>query len=293
MPSWRSMTAAAERNDSSPSGCQLPFLYGTAWKQEATTDLVVKAIRQGFKGIDTACQPKHYREDLVGAALFRLATEHNIPRETLWIQTKFTTLNGQDASNVPYDPNAPLARQVEQSIARSLQNLRTTYIDSLVLHSPLDSLNATLQVWKVFEDAVDKGIVKQLGISNCYDPRMFMDLYDRSRIKPQVLQNRFYAESGFDAELRAFCLDKGITYQTFWTLSANDVAMKSRAVQGAATRLRATPAQVLFRWLIQEGHQPLTGTKSLEHMRQDLDVVNFELSLQEMDQIGALFSRGS
>lgn len=267
------------------------MLYGTAWKKEATTELVVLAVRSGFRGIDTACQPKHYREDLVGAALERLAFEHGIPRECLWLQTKFTPIRGQDPQNIPYDKSAPLRVQVEQSIARSLENLGTGYIDSLVLHSPLPTLDATLEAWGVFERAVDDGRVRQLGISNCYDAKFFVALYDSARIKPAVLQNRFYADSGYDVELRRFCLENGIAYQTFWTLTANPKLLRSEPVRDAASRLRATPPQVLFRWLIQAGHQPLTGTRSPDHMRQDLEAASLaqlELSDAEMVAIGSL-----
>lgn len=270
-----------------------PMLYGTAWKKQATTDLVVLAVRSGFRGIDTACQPKHYQEELVGQALERLAQEDGIAREDLWVQTKFTPVPGQDRSNIPYNASAPLTVQVEQSIARSLENLGTTYIDSLVLHSPLPTLQATLEAWGVFERAVDDGRVRQLGISNCYDERFFRALHESARIKPAVLQNRFYAESGYDVGLRRFCLEQGIAYQTFWTLTANRRLLESAPVQSAARRLRATPPQVLFRWLIQSGHQPLTGTKSPEHMRQDLDAASLaqlELSAEEMVSIGQLVS---
>lgn len=282
--------AAASESLAGPS---LPFLYGTAWKKEATADLVVQAVREGFRGIDTACQPKHYREDLVGAALSRLATE-GIPREQLWLQTKFTPLPGQDPNNVPYDAQAPLPVQAEQSIERSLQNLGTHRIDSLVLHSPLPTLDQTLAVWTVFERAVDAGKVGQLGISNCYEFETFKSLYERARIKPRVLQNRFYADSGYDADLRAYCLANGVKYQSFWTLSANPHILKAAPVQRAAGRLGVTPAQVLFCWLIQSGHQPLTGTKSPEHMRQDLQAANLRLTGGEMSAVGELFrSSGS
>jgi diketogulonate reductase-like aldo/keto reductase len=70
------------------------LIYGTAWKKERTTDLVVQAILAGFRGIDTACQPKHYSEALVGDALDVLASKHNIPRESLFVQTKFTSFSG-------------------------------------------------------------------------------------------------------------------------------------------------------------------------------------------------------
>lgn len=269
----------------------IPFLYGTAWKKEATSDLVVQAIRAGFRGIDTACQPKHYREDLVGVALARLSREDGIHRDDLWLQTKFTPISGQDPNNVPYNVSAPVAEQVEQSIRRSLQNLCTDRIDSLVLHSPMESIDATLEVWAVFERAVAAGQVRQLGISNCYDPAFFKMLHARARVKPMVLQNRFYSDSGYDCELRAFCADHGVVYQSFWTLSANPKILQSLEVKRTAKRLEATPAQVLFRWLIQSGHQPLTGTKSSEHMQQDLNVVHLELSADEMRDIGALFRK--
>jgi len=266
----------------------LPFLYGTAWKKEATTDLVLQAVRAGFRGIDTACQPKHYREDLVGKALAVLARE-GVERDQLWLQTKFTTLRGQDPDDIPYDENAPLRVQVEQSIAKSLYNLGTSRIDSLVLHSPLPTLEETLEVWGVFEKAVDAGQVGQLGISNCYDPPTFKALYEKARIKPKILQNRFYKDSGYDVELRAYCLEKGVTYQTFWTLTANPHILSADPVVRAASRLGATQPQVLFRWLIQVGHQPLTGTKSPEHMKQDLQAVTMPLSTAEMSEIGGLF----
>lgn len=272
---------------------RLPFLYGTAWKEEATTDLVIQAVRSGFRGIDTACQPKHYREELVGAALSRLIREDGFSRDELWVQTKFTPLSGQDRARLPYDPALPPAMQAEQSIARSLRNLGTSRIDSLLLHSPLATLDATLEVWAVFENAVHSGHVGQLGISNCYDLRFFQRLYEAARIKPKVVQNRFYADTGYDAELRAFCLEKGVLYQSFWTLTANPHILRSAPIRNAAQRLGATPEQVLFRWLIQGGHQPLTGTKSPMHMREDLAVVNMSLSEHEISAIGALFCKQS
>ncbi|MBW1609002.1 MAG: aldo/keto reductase, partial [Deltaproteobacteria bacterium] len=78
------------------AGVKMPrIIYGTAWKKDRTGDLVVKAIQTGFRGIDTACQPKHYNEALVGTALQRLKS-HCIEREELFLQTKFTPLSGQD-----------------------------------------------------------------------------------------------------------------------------------------------------------------------------------------------------
>lgn len=122
------------------------LIYGTAWKKERTKDLVIQAVRAGFRGIDTACQPKHYYEPGVGAALKVLATEDNIKREDLFVQTKFTSISGQDPKNIPYDPQAELPTTVRQSLEVSLRNLGTTYIDSLVMHGPMRTHRDTMEV---------------------------------------------------------------------------------------------------------------------------------------------------
>ena len=75
------------------------MIYGTAWKKDQTARLLLEALKAGFKGIDTACQPKHYCEALVGDAL----NLSGIDRSELYIQTKFTPLAGQDPSAIPYD----------------------------------------------------------------------------------------------------------------------------------------------------------------------------------------------
>jgi len=282
--------AAATASPEEPKKTPPAMLYGTAWKKERTTALVVQAITAGFRGIDTACQPKHYREDLVGEALRILEETRGVKRSELWVQTKFTPLPGQDPANVPYDAAAPLETQVEQSIQRSLENLGGS-IDSLVLHSPLRTLDETRRVWSKFEEAVDAGTVGQLGVSNCYDLRTFKAVYEHARHKPRVLQNRFYDRSGFDRELRAFCLEHDVAYQTFWTLTANGDKLRRGPIADAARRLGVTPPQVLFAWLIRAGHQPLTGTTSEDHMRQDLQAPQLagDLKDAEVDAIAALF----
>jgi diketogulonate reductase-like aldo/keto reductase len=97
-----------------------PLFYGTAWKKTATTSLVTLALKQGFRAIDTACQPRHYSENLVGDTIANFST---LNREDLFLQTKFTLPGGQDWNSIPYDVNAPLEDQVRQSFAKSLQNL--------------------------------------------------------------------------------------------------------------------------------------------------------------------------
>ena len=132
-------------------GVRVPrFLYGTAWKEDETERLVALALRQGFRGIDTANQRRHYHEAAVGRAVAASIASGLVSREDLFLQTKFTFRAGQD-DRLPYDPGAPVATQVEQSFASSLEHLGTDAIDSYVLHGPTrrDGLGAAdWEAWR-------------------------------------------------------------------------------------------------------------------------------------------------
>src|SRR5947209_17076892 len=104
------------------------FLYGTAWKEDRTPALTELALRAGCRGIDTANQRRHYFEEGVGQALAATYRAGVVTRADIFLQTKFTYQAGQD-HRLPYDPAAPLAIQVAQSMASSLEHLGTEYID--------------------------------------------------------------------------------------------------------------------------------------------------------------------
>jgi len=264
------------------AGVRVPkIIYGTAWKKSATAGLVAAALKHGFRGIDTACQPKHYDEPGVGAALKN--------RQDLFLQTKYTPLSGQDPDRIPYDAQAPIAEQVAQSCAVSLENLQTDYIDSLVLHSPLPSAKQTQEAWCAMEALVDSGKVRQIGISNCYQLPLLESLYERARIKPAVVQNRFYADTRFDTSLRAWCRRQHIIYQSFWTLTANPKALTSATLTQLSAKYERTAPQILFRYLTQLDVAPLTGTSSEQHMQEDLAIFEFQLDAAEIEALTSLF----
>ena len=255
---------------------QPAIIYGTAWKKSDTERLVQVALNHGFRAIDTACQPKHYHEAGVGAGI-AASLDDTLVRADLYLQTKFTSLTGQDPNQVPYDPRVPLADQVTQSLDASLRNLQTTYVDCLILHSPLENAQKTLVAWRAIESLVAGGAVRQLGISNCYDLEQLDLIYLAANIKPAVLQNRFYAATGYDRELRAYCIERQISYQSFWTLTANLQILVHPAVAALAAKYQRTPEQVLLRYVTQIGIVPLTGTRSPVHMQEDLRIFDFEL----------------
>ncbi len=266
-----------------------PLIYGTAWKKERTATLVTDALTAGFRGIDTACQPKHYNEAGVGEAL-AASVAQGLTRSELYVQTKYTPFNGHDPLRIPYDPNARLEEQVRQSFEQSLRNLQTDYLDALILHSPLDDRRDLLEVWRSMESLCDTGCVHLLGISNCYELELLEYLWQQARIKPSILQNRFYAATHYDQDLRVFCRKNQIIYQSFWTLTANPQVLKHPELQTLAKRHQKTVAQIFFRYLNQIGIVPLTGTTDKIHMLEDLAIVEFSLSEPECVTISELIS---
>ncbi|QPK64700.1 aldo/keto reductase [Methylomonas sp. LL1] len=272
----------------SANGVRVPgIIYGTAWKKEHTARLVEQALEAGFRGIDTACQPKHYHEAGVGDAL-SACVRRGLSRDRIYLQTKFTPLNGHDPLQIPYDPDAVLAEQVSQSFQASLRNLQTDYLDCLVLHSPLADRQQLLEVWRAMEGIFQAGGAKQLGISNCYEPEVFKFLYQAATVKPAVIQNRFYADTDHDRDIRQFCRQQGVIYQSFWTLTANPKILADTVIQDLATTYQRSSAQIFFRYLTQIGIVPLTGTSSVDHMRADLAIFEFKLTEDECAEIQRL-----
>jgi diketogulonate reductase-like aldo/keto reductase len=261
------------------------FIYGTAWKKDATTDLVELALKSGFRAIDTANQAKHYSESLVGEALKR----SKIAREEIWLQSKFTSLDGQD-HRLPYDPKADIATQVRQSFASSLQHLRSDYLDSYLLHGPYNHplLGAKdFEVWKVLEELHQSGSAKMIGISNVNLQQMEI-LVARASIKPMFVQNRCYANRGWDKDVREFCAKNKIHYQGFSLLTANPQIVQSRVIADLAAKYKVDEEQIIFRFSQQIGIIPLTGTSDEAHMKADLKISEFTLLDEEMRSIEGL-----
>lgn len=259
------------------------FIYGTAWKKDATTELVRMAVTAGFSAIDTANQPRHYSEPLVGEALAKLAVDGR-NRDSLFIQTKFTPLNGQDHRR-PYDAQSDLRTQVAQSFESSLKNLNTDRVDSYLLHGPYSYPalgQEDWEVWSAIEELYRAGHAGLVGISNVNHLQLAM-LVQKAKVKPMVVQNRCFANRGWDREVRQICREQGIMYQGFSLLTANPYVLRHRRVLAIAQRIAAQPEQVVFRFAMQAGMVPLTGTTNLQHMKEDLRVYDLELTPDEVD----------
>ncbi len=265
------------------------FMYGTAWKEDETTRLTRLALECGFRAIDTANQRKHYYEAGVGEAVGGAIDDGLVERDELFLQTKFTYVAGQD-HRLPYDADAPFSHQVEQSFNKSLEHLGVAFIDSYILHGPSRRMGlgkADREVWRAMEKLLEEGNVGAIGVSNVTADqlRQFVDI---AEAPVAFVQNRCFARAGWDREVRQICDANDITYQGFSLLTANVRELQSEAISEVADRHERTIAQVVFRFAVQVGILPLTGTTSEQHMREDLACSEFDLEDEELELIESI-----
>lgn len=287
------------------------LIYGTAWKEKrigpgATADLTAKALRSGFRAVDTACQPKHYHEPGVGEGLHCVLQEGMVTRDELYIQSKFS--RNQDDSTIPYDKWSSIEDQVHQSVTVSLKNLGIEYLDCLVMHSPYPSHSDTMRAWAAMESEVQSGRVRQLGISNLKSLAQLQKLYADAIIKPALVQQRFHAKTRWERRMRLWCRDNGLQFQSFWTLKSSNKAViygrtgdeQSRShethegetshqvLDSLAKKYGVSNEVLYFRFCLGLGICPVIGTSSVEHMQQDLAAFTIPLSLDDAKHLDSL-----
>lgn len=263
-----------------------PFIYGTAWKEERTALLTRTALDQGFRAIDTANQRRHYFEAGVGEAVAAFVQAGVVSRSDLFLQTKFTHLPGHD-HRLPYRADAPLSQKVVQSFELSLEHLRSTYVNSYLLHGPSAARGLApedWEVWRAMEALHRQRKVALIGISNVSVDQLASLLHDCT-VRPAFVQNRCYARTGWDLDVRTLCRASDILYQGFSLLTANQQEMRHPKLLQIARSSSRTPAQVVFRFALQVGMLPLTGTSSSAHMREDLACLDFELTSKDVETL--------
>lgn len=267
------------------------FLYGTAWKEDRTQELVLQALNSGFTGIDTANQRRHYFEEAVGFGIQYFLNNSTKQREDLFIQTKFTFATGQDHRK-PYNERDTYANQVMQSFESSLFHLQTEYLDSYVLHGPLYTMglsDADWEAWTAMETLIPEKKVRFLGISNVNFDQL-LTLYNEATRKPAFVQNRCFAVTQWDKEIRDFCTSHGIIYQGFSLLTANQHYLFNPLIRNIAIKYQKTIPQVIFRFAQEMQILPLTGTSSQQHMNEDLQGTHFQLTKEELLLIESISS---
>jgi diketogulonate reductase-like aldo/keto reductase len=128
-----------------------------------------------------------------------------------------------------------------------------------------------------------------LGVSNVSLEQLEL-LCEQARVRPRFVQNRCFAVLGWDREVREFCKANDVVYQGFSLLTANGDALAHPAMSQIAKRHGRSLSQIVFRFALDVGMLPLTGTSNADHMRMDLDISNFRLEQVEIEQIESLMA---
>ena len=180
-----------------------------------------------------------------------------------------------------------------------MSNLKTTYIDAVLVHNfraKLQPYEETIQVWRVLEKYVDDGVVRHIGIVSVHDEDYLKRLLKESRIKPAIIQNRFHANRGYDVNLRPMFNKNGMANQMFWILtgSAGGKVRNNDKVKAIAERLNVSNQVVLYLFTMQIGGTPLIGPKSIDHMKEDVDGLlrrNLVLSQSDLETMASIISK--
>ena len=256
---------------------------------------MTKAPAATPRGTATACPPL-YLLDAIGSLRNRATRNSDILSPVLFILYKAGPGGpiAADEVHLPLRAGPPALRarrphplQVEQSFARALEHLGTDVIDSYLLHGPSwkDGLAAAdWEAWRAMEALHEGGRTRLLGVSN-FTLEQLQRLCEQARVPPRFVQNRCYASRGWDRGVREFCAAHGMIYQGFSLLTANRRALAHKELARIALRHGRTASQIVFRFALEVGMIPLTGTSDAGHMREDLDVLAFRLDPEEVERI--------
>ena len=281
------------------------------WKisPEDCADAVYNAIAAGYRHLDSASD--YGNEQQVGEGIKRAIADGLCVREDLWVTSKLWNT---------YHCKA----HVEPAIQRSLKDLQLDYLDLYLIHFPIAQpfvafetrypaqwifdpsakepkmLTAPVplfETWAAMESLVEKGLSKQIGICN-YNTGLLHDLMSYAKIKPSVLQieshpyltqeNLIRVAKDYNLQVTSFSPLGAMSYFELDMAQANESVLEQSVVKAAAERLGRTAAQVVLRWGVQRGNSIIPKTTKASRLKENLNIFDFELTLQEMDNIGAL-----
>lgn len=250
------------------NGIRMPEIgYGVfrMTDQRECEEATVQAIRAGYRLIDTAAA--YWNEEAVGRAIKRCG----IPREELFITTKLWI------PDISYEG-------AKRGFAASMEKLGLEYLDLYVIHQPY---NDCFGAWKALEELYAEGKVRAIGVDNFTQDRL-ADFMFWNKVKPAVnlLEcNPFFQRK----EEEEYLNEQGIQMEAWSPLAAGQSSVfQNEVLCRIAGKYSKSAAQVVLRWLVQRKIIPLVKTSNPDRMKENLDIFDFELTEEEMNQIAQL-----
>lgn len=236
---------------------------------EVTYNSVMTALKAGYRHIDTA--HAYHNERSVGQAV----KDSGISRDSIWITSKLW-------------PNEYGEGKTLAAIDRMLGRLGLEYIDLVYFHQ---SIGDYVGGWREMEQALESGKVRAIGISN-FDvtDSIWNSLVETVRIKPQIVQIEChpYAQRRHWREMAA---KHDIKIECWFPLGGRDSKgeiLRNPVINDIAKAHGKSAAQVIIRWHLQEGFSVIPGSSNPAHIRENIEVFDFALTAEEMQQIRAL-----
>ncbi len=222
------------------------------------------AIKAGYRHFDTA--QAYSNEHLLGRAW----QKSGLKREELFITTKIGVVNfGHD--------------RTMHSFKDSLKNLRTDYVDLLLLHFPVPLLRKSS--WKALEEIREAGQAKSIGVSN-YTIRHLEELKNYAKDMPVINQVELHVFLQ-QPELIDYCREHGITVEAYSPL-AHGTPMDNEGVSAIAKKHSKTYAQIMVRWCLQKDLVVIPKSATPDRIRENIDVFSFELDGEDMERLAGL-----
>ena len=248
------------------NGVQMPLIgFGTFMLGgEACKNAVTVAIENGYRMIDTA--EAYGNEKEVGEGI----KQSDIDRKELFLVTKVNFKSYENA---------------EQTVMQSLSNLQTDYIDLLLLHWPFANYYGA---WRTLEKLYAEGKIRAIGVSN-FEPDQLLDLIAYNKIIPAInqIETNLYCQRSTE---RSWIDKKQVSHMAYAPLGQGNrnEMFQEPMVLSLAKKYRKTPAQVLLRFLTQKGIIVIPRSTKPDHIKENFDLFDFELSTDEMSQLSAL-----
>ncbi len=238
--------------------------------REETARTVRHALDAGYRSIDTASLYRNERG--VGDAI----AASRIPREELFVTTKvWNTDQGYDRTLAAFE--------------RSRSELQLDHVDLYLIHWPAPARGLYLETWRALLALKEVGLVRAIGVSN-FLPEHLDRLIEAEGVVPAVNQVELHPRLQ-QPDLRAAHAERGIVTEA-WAPLAKGGLLDDPVIQGIAARVERTPAQVILRWHLQLGTVVIPKSSNPTRIRENLDILTFELSEGDMDAMATL-DRGS
>ena len=233
-----------------------------------TTAIVEKALDEGYRHFDPAVLYENEYEVARGISNW-LKKHSNVKRDEIFYTTKlWNTQFGYDN-----------AKKAIKECVKCVGDLG--YIDLLLMHSPLGGKRLRIETWKALQEAVDEGLVKNIGVSN-FGEKHLKDLFEWDGLKYKPVVNQIEISPWcMRQELADYCKSEGLVVEAYAPLT-HGYKLQEEGLVKIADELKKSPTQVLIRWSLQHGYVPLPKTKTPTRLRENLEVYDFEIPDEKM-----------